>query len=297
MRPELMALLAATCWATASTFSVGPTQRLGAIGFSRLRMAFATLLLWTLALASGGWHSLHASAMGLLALSGLIGIFVGDTALFACMNRLGPRRSGVLFACHALFSALLAWLWLGEVLWGWALIGGGLLVAGVMIAILWGKRSNEAHLWEQTRGPLGVAVGLGLLAALCQSLATLMIKPLMPTGIDPIAASAVRTTLALAAHGVLWASGWKPARAGGPVTWRDAGLVFLGAALAMALGMTLILKALQEGQAGIVAIFSSVSPIVILPLLWLIYRRRPAIGAWVGASLAITGTALILSHT
>jgi hypothetical protein len=40
--------------------------------------------------------------VALLALSGLIGIFIGDTALFACMNRLGPRRSGVLFATHAI---------------------------------------------------------------------------------------------------------------------------------------------------------------------------------------------------
>jgi drug/metabolite transporter (DMT)-like permease len=296
MRPEIMALLAATCWATASTFSVGPTQRLGAIGFSRLRMAFATLLLWTLTLASGGWHSLDRAAMGLLAASGLIGIFVGDTALFACMNRLGPRRSGVLFACHALFSALLAWVWLGEVLWGWALLGSVMLMGGVMIAIVWGKRSNEAHLWEQTKGKLAVGVALGLTAALCQSLATLMLKPLMTTGIDPFAASAVRTTLALLAHGALWLSGWKPARSGGPITLRDAGLVFMGAAIAMVLGMTLILKALHEGQAGIVAIFSSVSPIVILPLLWLIYRRRPALGAWIGASLAIAGTALILGN-
>ena len=297
MRPEIMALLAATCWATASTFSVGPTQRLGAIGFSRLRMAFATLLLWAIVLTTGGWHTLHPSAIGLLAVSGVIGIFLGDTALFACMNRLGPRRSGVLFACHALFSALLAWVWLGEVLWGWALFGSALLLGGVMIAILWGKRSTEVHLWEQTRGKLRVGVALGLLAALCQSLATLMLKPLMTTGIDPIAASAIRTTLALAAHGVLWFSGWKPARSGGPIRWRDAGLVFMGAAIAMVLGMTLILQALHTGQAGTVAIFSSVSPIVILPLLWLIYRRRPALGAWIGALLAITGTALILGHT
>lgn len=292
-----MALLAATCWAAASTFSVGPTQRLGAIGFSRLRMAFATLLLWAIVLPSGGWHSLNASSMGLLAVSGLIGIFIGDTALFACMNRLGPRRSGVLFACHALFSALLAWVWLGEVLWGWALLGSAMLMGGVMIAILWGKRRDEVHLWEQTRGKLAVGVAFGLIAALCQSLATLMLKPLMTTGIDPIAASAVRTTMALGAHGALWLSGWKPARAGGPITLKDAGLVFMGAAIAMVLGMTLILKALHEGQAGIVAIFSSVSPIVILPLLWLIYRRRPALGAWIGATLAIAGTALILGHT
>jgi drug/metabolite transporter (DMT)-like permease len=293
MRPEALALLAAACWAVSSLFSAPPAQRLGAFAFSRWRMLFASLLLWSLALSSGGWRSLDASAMGWLALSGLIGIFIGDTALFACMNRLGPRRSGVLFACHALFSGVLAWVWLGEVLWGWALLGSVLLVAGVMLAIVWGKRSDEAHHWEQTRGRLAVGVALGLLAALCQSLATLMLKPLMSTGIDAVAASAVRMTLALAAHGVLWLL-WRGARAQAPVRWQDAGLTFLSAAVAMALGMTLILKAMHLGQAGLVAVLSSVTPILILPLLWLVYRRRPAMGAWWGAALAVLGTVLIL---
>jgi drug/metabolite transporter (DMT)-like permease len=267
---------------------------LGAFAFSRWRMLFASLLLWALALYGGGWRSLDASAMGLLALSGLVGIFIGDTALFACMNRLGPRRSGVLFACHALFSGVLAWVWLGEVLWGWALLGSVLLVAGVMLAIVWGKRSDEAHHWEQTRGRLAVGVALGLLAALCQSVATLMLKPLMSTGMDAVAASAVRMMLALAAHGVLWLL-WRGVRAQAPVRWQDAGLTFLSAAVAMALGMTLILKAMHLGQAGLVAVLSSVTPILILPLLWLVYRRRPALGAWWGAALAVSGTVLILA--
>ena len=294
MRPEALALLAAACWAISSLFSAPPAQRLGAFAFSRWRMLFASLLLWALALYGGGWRSLDASAMGLLALSGLVGIFIGDTALFACMNRLGPRRSGVLFACHALFSGVLAWVWLGEVLWGWALLGSVLLVAGVMLAIVWGKRSDEAHHWEQTRGRLAVGVALGLLAALCQSVATLMLKPLMSTGMDAVAASAVRMTLALSAHGVLWLL-WRGARAQAPVRWTDAGLTFLSAAVAMALGMTLILKAMHLGQAGLVAVLSSVTPILILPLLWLVYRRRPALGAWWGAALAVSGTVLILA--
>ena len=294
MRPEALALLAAACWAVSSLFSAGPAQRLGAFAFSRWRMLFASLILWTLALMGGGWRSLDASAVGLLALSGVIGIFIGDTVLFACMNRLGPRRSGVLFATHALFSAVLAWLFLGESLWGWALVGSGLLVGGVMLAIVWGKRGDEVHGWEQTRGRLAVGVALGLLAALCQSVATLMLKPLMSTGIDAVAASAVRMTLALAAHGLLLAAGWPAARARAPVRWKDAWLTFLSAAVAMALGMTLILQAMKHGQAGVVAILSSVTPIVVLPLLWLVYRRRPAWGAWVGAVLAVVGTGLIL---
>jgi uncharacterized membrane protein len=294
VRPEVLALFAAACWAISSLFSAPPAQRLGAFAFSRWRMLFASAILWTLAVASGGWRSLDPSAFWLLGVSGVIGIFIGDTALFACMNRLGPRRSGVLFACHALFSGVLAWVWLGEVLWGWALLGSSLLVGGVMLAIVWGKRDDESHRWEQTRGRLAVGVALGLLAALCQSVATLMLKPLMSTGIDAVAASAVRMTLALAAHGLLLAAGWPAARARAPVRWKDAWLTFLSAAVAMALGMTLILQAMRHGQAGLVAVLSSVTPILILPLLWLVYRRRPAVGAWSGAVLAVAGTALIL---
>ncbi|WP_205710715.1 MULTISPECIES: DMT family transporter [Hydrogenophaga] len=296
LRPEALALLAAACWAVAALFSAPAAQRLGAFAFSRWRMLFAALLLWGIALASGGWHSLNAPALGLLAVSGVIGIFIGDTALFACMNRLGPRRSGVLFATHALFSAVLAWLFLGETLWGWALVGASLLVGGVMLAILRGRREDESHAWEQTRGTLAVGVALGLLAALCQSVATLMLKPLMASGIDAIAGSAMRMSTAFAAHALLWASGWRMARAREPLRWREAAQVFGSAVIAMAVGMTLILQAMKLGQAGVVAILSSVTPIVVLPLLWLVYRRRPAWGAWAGAVLAVAGTALILGR-
>ncbi|MCU0927396.1 MAG: DMT family transporter, partial [Hydrogenophaga sp.] len=186
------------------------------------------------------------------------------------------------------------WAWLGETLWGWALLGSGLLVSGVMVAVAWGKRTDETHAWEQTRGPLAIGIALGLLSALCQSLGTLMIKPLMATGVDPVAASATRMSLALLAHGVLFASGWSGARAKAPLRREDAFLIFMSAAVAMALGMTLILIALRDGQAGLVAVLSSVTPVLVLPLLWLVYRRRPATGAWLGAGLAVLGTALIM---
>lgn len=286
-------MAAAACWAVAALFSAPAAQRLGAIAFSRWRMVAASALLWSLALAGGGWRTLDTASVLLLGVSGVVGIFIGDSALFACMNRLGPRRSGVLFATHALFSALLAWLFLDEVIWGLTLAGSALLVGGVMMAVLWGRREDEAHQWEQTRGRLLVGVGLGLLAALCQSVATLMLKPLMVSGMDAITASAVRMSLALLAHGALWLV-WSGARARASLRWQDALLTFLSAAVAMALGMTLILHAMHEGQAGLVAVFSSVTPVLLLPLLWAVYRRSPAPGAWLGAALAVAGTTLIL---
>ena len=295
MRAELLAALAALCWAVGSVLSAQAASRMGAFAFTRWRLFFALCLLWAVAAWSGQWRSLDLHATGLLVLSGLVGIFVGDTALFACMNRLGPRRCGILFATHALFSVVLAWLFLGETLWGWTLAGSGLLVSGVMVAIAWGRRADESHQWEDTRGRLAVGVALGLLAALCQAVATLMIKPLMTTGVDAVAASAVRTSAAFVAHLILLWAGLRHSRLLQPLTAKVLANTGASAAVAMALGMTLILAALRTGQANLVGIMSSISPVLLLPLLWMIYRRRPALGAWVGSAMAVMGTALILA--
>jgi len=294
LRPELLALAAALCWAVGSLFSARAASRMGTIGFNRWRLVFACSMLWLAVGIGGRWSPLAWSDAALLALSGLVGICVGDTALFACMNRLGPRRSGVLFACHALFSALLAWWFLGETLWGAALVGSVLLVSGVMVAVLWGRRVTETHVWEATRGRLLVGVALGLTAALCQALATLMLKPLMAAGVDAVAGSAVRLSAALALHLALRAVRYAPAQLSAPLQLADLRNTFFSAAIAMGLGMTLILLALQHGQANLVGMFSSVSPVLLLPMLWVAYRARPATGAWWGAGMAVAGTALIL---
>jgi uncharacterized membrane protein len=51
---------------------------------------------------------------------------------------------------------------------------------------------------------------------------------------------------------------------------------------------------LKKGDVGMVAILSSVSPVLVLPLLWLRLGRAPALGAWLGAALTVVGTVLIL---
>lgn len=269
---------------------------MGAFAFTRWRLFFALTLLWALAAYTGQWRTLDTSAIGLLVISGLIGIFIGDTALFACMNRLGPRRAGVLFATHALFSVVFAWVFLGETLWGWTLLGSTLLVSGVMVAIAWGRRMEESHAWEDTRGALLPGVLLGVVAAICQSVATLMIKPLMTQGIDPVAASAVRTSASFVAHLFLLWGGLRLAQVKQPLMRQTLWNTWASAAVAMALGMTLILAALRNGQANLVGILSSLTPVLLLPLLWLIYKRRPAMGAWMGAGMAVLGTALIVGR-
>lgn len=90
---ELAAVGAATCWALTGLLSAGPAGRLGALAFNRTRQLFVASLLGVYVLASGAWRELQPEALSSLLLSGFIGIFVGDTLLFTCLNRLGPRRS------------------------------------------------------------------------------------------------------------------------------------------------------------------------------------------------------------
>lgn len=290
---EWLALASASLWAVAALISVTPARHLGAFAYSRWRMFLVTLMLGTMSLFTGGWQTLSISTLPLLALSGLVGIFIGDTALFACMNRLGPRRSGLLFSCHALFSALLG-LWLfNEQLTGWRLLGALLVFSGVMLAILFGRRSSSA--WEQIRGSLAVGIGLGLTAALCQSVGAIIAKPVMMSGeVDAVSASGIRMGSALLAHCTLRLVRLPLAMPLKPVTPRILGMIAVNGFLAMALGMTLILVALREGEVGMVAILSSTTPVILLPLLWWHSGERPSAAAWGGALLATLGTALVL---
>lgn len=291
---DLLALGAAACWAMGSVMSVTPSRHLGAFAFTRWRMAMVAVMLWSVVVFTGGWRGFGLEAWGAMAISGLIGIFVGDTALFAAMNSLGPRRAGVLFATHAAFSAALGFWLLDERMSVQALVGAALTLAGVMTAMALGRRKDENHAWEVDRGHVGLGVALALLAALCQAVGSLVAKPVMALQVDPMMASAVRVTVATAAHGVLLLSGFRAARATTAPTARVLVQTGLNGFVAMGVGMTLVLLALEKGDVGMVAILSSVSPILVLPLLWFQLKRAPAPGAWLGALMTVVGTGLLL---
>jgi drug/metabolite transporter (DMT)-like permease len=291
---DWLALGAAACWACTSVLSAPQARHLGAFAFTRWRMFLVFLMLLPVVLVSGGWHSMTLAQGVVLAGSGLLGIFVGDTALFAAMNRLGPRRTGVLFATHAVFSAGMGYVFLQERMGGQAMLGGALVVAGVMTAVAWGRHKDESHAWEDTRGHWLWGVALGLLSAVCQASSALIAKPIMVTGVDPIAATVVRVGATSAAHFVLLWSGVAAARAHQAGSVRVFALVGLSGFMGMGLGMSLVLLALQRGDVGMVGILSSVSPVLVLPLLWWRLGRAPARGAWFGAALTVWGTVLVL---
>ncbi|MDK9779293.1 MULTISPECIES: DMT family transporter [unclassified Vibrio] len=291
---EWLALCATFLWAVSSLISVVPAQHLGAFAYSRWRMGCTAVILSTMAWITGGWLSVSTEHVTPMMASGLIGIFIGDTALFACLNRMGPRQAGLLFSCHAVFSALLGYFLFSESMTGIELIGAALVFSGVVMAIFYGRRGQASNALETIKGNVWIGVGLGLTAAICQALGGIIAKPVMQTSVDPIAASAIRMISAFVAHCILLVIGVKVARATQTITWKVFGITALNGFLAMAIGMTLILYALREGNVGMVALLSSTTPIMLLPLLWVYTKKRPNRFAWLGAALAVIGTGILV---
>ncbi|MEY2994423.1 MAG: hypothetical protein RL357_1358 [Pseudomonadota bacterium] len=296
---DLPALGAATCWAASTLLSANPAKQLGALRFVRWRMFLVLVLLWPTVMWMGRWNHLDWGTATAMVLSGVVGITLGDSALFAAMNRLGPRRTGVLFATHALFSAGLGFVFLGERLGIQAYAGAILTVTGVMVAVGWGHRSQSVDAWEP-QGPMRAGIGLALLAAACQALGALIAKPAL-TGdgaLDPALALAMRVSAAWLALVILQPF---PRRGGTPnapkpLDWRVLKQTAISGWTGMGIGMGLLLWALSLGSVGAVGVLSSVSPVLVLPMLWWVYRRPPAWGAWVGAACAVGGTALMLTR-
>ena len=122
---------------------------------------------------------------------------------------------------------------------------------------------------------------------------SLLVKPVLEAGVDPIAASTVR--LGAAGLVLLLVRGARLAEpAAMPLTTRHLFLAFANAFIAVVIGVSLLLWAFAHGDVGIASVLSATTPVMILPVLWMRTRERPALGAWIGASIAVLGTTAII---
>jgi drug/metabolite transporter (DMT)-like permease len=290
---EIAALSTALCWAVTGLIGYIPSNHLGAFAYSWLRQASVAVLLAALVWFSGRWQFLDGRGLTLLFISGSIGVFLGDTLLFITMNRLGPRRAGLLFALNAPITVVLGWLVLGEHLTAAALIGIALTTFGVMLAIIFRKSAGSEHKAEQVRGTILGSIGFGLLAALCQSIGSIIMRPLMQSGIDPFLAAMFRVGTGAVCLTVLMMLPLQMVKAKAPFNMRVTLLTLLAGFVAMGVGMTLLMFALAGGNTAIVSALSATSPALLLPILWFYTGQRPTTGAWVGAFCVVLGIGTI----
>ena len=288
-----LALLAAFSWSISSLISADITRILGGIGFNRLRLIFVSIMLLSYATFQKTWDTINIEYLNVIIVSGVIGIFLGDTLLFMALKRIGPRRNNILFSLAAPFTVILNILALQQKMSLIEITGCILVFIGVVVAISYGNSKNNNHRWELIEGSIKIGILFGILAALCQSIGLIMMKPILDQGADPIASAAIRCTISALLLSLTYIS--KSNLIGSNINFTTSIILktIISGFLGMALGMSLLLIALQKADAGIVATLSSTSPIMILFLLWIITKKIPSIGAWIGTIIAIIGTGLI----
>jgi drug/metabolite transporter (DMT)-like permease len=108
-----------------------------------------TLQTWAFLIAAVGWGMLFAihpqwfqfpvvgaSSLGRVGLVILLANLLGYVGLLMGLRRIGASRTGVLMTSETVFSTAIGFVWLGQRLELWQLIGGAMVVAAVILARL-----------------------------------------------------------------------------------------------------------------------------------------------------------------
>ena len=287
MLAVILSLAAAAAFAASAMFIDSVSGRVGPLQLSRWQMSLAFLMTALIVAVTGGWQTLDLKMVLWLTASSASGIMVGSLTYIATIQYTGPRISALLFTTASPFALALGFGFRGETVSLIQASGVGLIVAGIALAVM-GPSQDEG---ARTPKPLWIGIGLGLVTSFAQALGSLLARPAMLEGADPVAAMVVRSgTGALFFIALLALPAFRPAALPSRVEIRQIGFSALAG---MVVGMSFLMAALARGDVGIVTTLSSTTPILILPMVWAIYRRMPGPLAWVGAALAVLGTALI----
>jgi drug/metabolite transporter (DMT)-like permease len=193
----------------------------------------------------------------------------------------------LLMTLSPIFSALLAWLFLGQSLSLPKLLAMAVTLGGIAW-VVWGDGDREAHphLWR------GILLGIG--GALGQSVGLVFSKFGLAGGFPPISANLIRVTAGLVALLLYFgARGQIRSTLGTLRDGRATAFIGLGALTGPVLGVVLSLIAIAKAPLGVAATLMSLSPILLLPVSHYVFKERVGGHAILGTLLALIGAAAL----
>ncbi|AZV80192.1 EamA family transporter [Parasedimentitalea marina] len=290
--PILAAVSASFGWATGIVLAQRPAKALGAFEFTRIQLIACSAIVAVICSALGYWPSVKWSYWPSFAASICVGIVLGNLAMIECLRQGGPMRTELLLSLKAPLVAVMAYLWLQEVPSGTDIFGAGVTLLGVCLAVFFG--GNEGSDSDVTTGRMAIILLLGVTATGFQGFGFLIMKPAMLAGTEPLAASAIRLLGAALLISViaLWPA--KTFRGHSELSPSLLGWVILPGFIGYGVSSSLLLYAFANFDAGIAAALGSLSPVLVLPILWQKEGLVPRFQAVCGAILAVIGTAIIV---
>lgn len=295
----LAAVLTTVFFSLSAIFAARSVRAVGATRANLGRLAFAAVALGIVAHGWGG--GLGGAGREWLFWSGVVGMGLGDLAVFAALPRLGTRLTVLMTQCVAApLAAVAEYLWLGTTLSVAQMLWGTVILVGVGVALRPGPEEAGTGVrvgWVGLLYGLGAAAGQGFGAVLSRKAREVAEQAGQVT--DGFTAAYQRIlgglviTLAFFAVRALW-HWW--ARKGGAGTTtavrprpRDYLWIPANALCGAVIGVSCYQWALFTTPSGLVLPIVATTPLVIVPLSYWIEGERPTRRSLLGGVVAVAG--------
>jgi len=284
-----LALACALLWAVAVILFKRAGESIRPLSLNWFKTALTAVLLLP-ALPILGLGGLSRPDLGLVLVSGILGIAVSDTLFFIALDRLGASLSAIVDCCYAPFVMLSSWLLLSQAP-RLAQVGGGFCVIAAVLVVAFEPGpatfgAGRRRLWT------GFLAGAGAMAVMGVSIS--FMQPILQhtslwvvTELRVLAALAVLTPMMLLRRDrrQLFAS------LVGHGAWRHA---LPGSFLGNVLAMTLWVAAFKYTSMSAAAILNQTSTIFVVLLATWVLRESFTRRRFAGTLLAFSGAVMVL---
>ena len=289
MLGQAACLTSAFCWALAIVLFRPSIDRYGAWAVNLVRMSIGSLLLGLTVLATGqGATLLETFQRGglLIVASALLGLTLGDSALFAAVGRLGASRALLLMTLAPVFAAALAAVFQGERLPLATAVGGGVILLGVAL-VLTAPSAKSGGRFDGAGTALGALAAFGQAAGVVSAKAAMGTMPVLPASLARMLTALVGLLVVLAVSGHL-RSAVRALR--NPVALRA---IAPPATIGTYLAFMLMMAGISLAPAAIAAVLLATTPIFSLFLEAKLFGGTITVRGFVGTLVAVLGVAVL----
>jgi drug/metabolite transporter (DMT)-like permease len=295
---ELAALGTSVCFSFASVLFTLAGRRLGSQLVNRVRLLLAVLLVALLHWLTLGrlLPQVEAAPAFWLALSGFVGLVAGDAFLMQAFVLVGPRLAMLMMATSPILSILMAGIFLGETLQPQQIAGTLLTLAGLALVVSDGRGKPLLAAGggtDKRAYVIGLLCGLG--GAIGQAGGSVLSKAGLVNDLPPLSAALIRLSTAAVA---IWIIAIISGQAGKTITTLRAhpgSLLHVagGTVVGPVIGVSLLLVGIQRAPVGIASTLSSLMPIFLIPISYVVFKETISRQAVIGTVIAFAGTVVL----
>lgn len=288
---ELSAILTACLWSVTSFLFAFAARKVGSVQVNINRIILAAIILFIIVEAFQIDYNLSSSQIYYLILSGITGLIFGDSFLFKAYQQIGARLGMILMSLVPAMSAVLAWIFLNEIITSIGILGMFVTILGIIIVVTDTSRNTATKVKINRIGILS-----GFLGAAGQAGGLVLAKFAFAEGyINGFVASLVRLSSAgiiIFIIGILFRRYKNPFK-----IYRNEipalKATIAATVLAPVLGVTLSLVAIEFTKVGIASTLMALVPIIMLPISKYYYKEKLSARAISGAFIAVAGVVIL----